>query len=141
MATRHALFAVLELANQPERQMSAGDIAAKYGLSPNHLAKVLRTLGRAGIVEAARGVGGGYRFAANAKRTNLLDIIRIFEPVGTLEAPDVEPAGATPEEHALRVVMDEIDDTARATLASISLDTMLKLVARTANGRRPHQPG
>jgi Rrf2 family protein len=137
MATRHALFAVLELANQPERPMSAAEIAAKYAISPNHLAKVLRTLGRAGIVEAARGVGGGYRFAANAKRTNLLDIIRIFEPVGTLEAPDVEPAGATREEHALRVVMDEIDDTARATLASISLDTMLKLVARTANGRRP----
>ncbi len=135
MATRHALFAVLELAAQPERQMSAAEIAAKYGISPNHLAKVLRTLGREGLVEAARGVGGGYRFAGNAKRTNLLEIIRIFEPAGTLQAAEREPDGATSEAHALRMVLDEIDDTARATLSSISVDTMLKLVQRTANGR------
>ncbi len=129
MATRHALFAVLELAAQPERQMSAAEIAVKYGISPNHLAKVLRTLGREGFVEAVRGVGGGYRFAGNAKRTNLLDIIRIFEPVGSLEADELADDN-TSEGLALRRVLEEIDDTARATLSSISLDTMLKLVSR-----------
>ncbi len=129
MATRHALFAVLELAAQPERQMSAAEIAVKYGISPNHLAKVLRTLGREGFVEAVRGVGGGYRFAGNAKRTNLLDIIRIFEPVGSLEADELADDN-TSEGLALRRVLKEIDDTARATLSSISLDTMLKLVSR-----------
>lgn len=136
MATRHALFAILELAAQPERQMSAGEIALKYGISPNHLAKVLHTLGREGLVEAARGVGGGYRFAGNAKRTNLLDIIRIFEPAGTLQSAEREANGATSEEHSLRLVLDEIDDTARATLSSISLETMLKLVSRTARARK-----
>ncbi|MFL9829191.1 Rrf2 family transcriptional regulator, partial [Rhodoplanes sp. SY1] len=82
VATRHALFAILELASQPERQMSASDIAEKYAISPNHLAKVLRTLGRLGMVEASRGVGGGYRFSGNAKRLNLLDIVAVFEPIG-----------------------------------------------------------
>jgi Rrf2 family transcriptional regulator, nitric oxide-sensitive transcriptional repressor len=130
MATRHALFAVIELAGAPGRQMSAAEIAEKHGISPNHLAKVLRTLGREGMVEAVRGVGGGYRFAGNAKRINLLDIIRIFEPVGTLQADERED-DRTPESHALRRVLDEIDDTARATLSSISIDTMRKLVTRT----------
>jgi Rrf2 family protein len=136
MATRHALFAVLELAAQPERQMSAAEIAVKYGISPNHLAKVLHALGREGLVEASRGVGGGYRFAGNVKRTNLLDVIRIFEPAGTLNASEREADDATSEAHALRLVLEEIDDTARATLSSISLETMLKLVARTGKVRR-----
>jgi Rrf2 family protein len=136
MASRHALFAVLELASEPQRQMSVAEIAVKYGISPNHLAKVLRRLGREGLVEAARGVGGGYRFAGNAKRTNLLDVIRIFEPMGTLQSAEREADGATSEAHALRLVLDEIDDTAQATLSSISIDTMLKLVKRTENGRK-----
>ena len=37
-------------------------------MSTHHLAKVLRKLGRAGLLHAARGAGGGYRFAANPKR-------------------------------------------------------------------------
>ena len=39
--------------------LSAADIAGKFGVSPHHLAKVLRQLTRAGIVESSRGVGGG----------------------------------------------------------------------------------
>ncbi len=48
--TLFALYSVLESAANPGRQFSAGAIALKYGISPHHLAKVLRTLGRAGLV-------------------------------------------------------------------------------------------
>ena len=47
-ATKFALFAVLELARDTSRQLSATDIADLYGISTHHLAKVLRDLGRAG---------------------------------------------------------------------------------------------
>jgi Rrf2 family protein len=134
VATRHALFAILELAAQPERQMSASDIAEKYSLSPNHLAKVLRTLGRVGMVEASRGVGGGYRFSGNAKRLNLLDIITIFEPIGPGAAGGREAGDDTSEGQALRRVIDEIEDGTRATLSSITIDTMLKIVRRSPAG-------
>ena len=39
-----------------------------------------------------------------------------------------EPGSATDEGRALGQVMDEIDDTARATVSSITVATMLKLV-------------
>lgn len=129
-ATRCALYAVLELAGDPDRQLSAGEIAEKYGISLNHLAKVLRTLGRVGLVEAVRGVGGGYRFAGNPKRTTLLDIIQLFESIDPITAGEREPGDDTDAGQALRTVLEEVEDTARATFASITLETMAKLISR-----------
>ena len=129
-ATRCALYAMLELASDPKRQLSANEIAEKYGISTNHLAKVLRSLGREGLVEAVRGAGGGYRFSGNAKRTTLLDVIRLFETVETVSSGEREPGDETPEGLALTQVTLEIEGIERATFNSITLDTMLKLVKR-----------
>src|SRR5476649_1933922 len=108
--TSLALYSVLEFAANPGRQLSAAEIAEKYGASAHHLAKVLRDLGRAGLVESARGVGGGYRFSGNARRLTLMDVIELFEDISTRTG--------------------EIDEIPRATFRSITLDTMLKLIER-----------
>jgi len=135
VATRLALFAVFQLAADPRRQHAAAEIANRFGISVNHLSKVLRSLGRAGLVEALRGAGGGYRFKGNPRRVTLLDVIELFEPVGPAKGDD-EPEGPSPEGLALHRVFDEI---ARGTLSSITLATMLKLVdqeRRPAAGRQ-----
>jgi Rrf2 family transcriptional regulator, nitric oxide-sensitive transcriptional repressor len=141
IATRLALYAVLQLAAEPEKQFAAAEIAARFGISVNHLAKVLRTLGRAGIVEAVRGAGGGYRLRANVKRTTLLDVIRLFEDVEpTARAEDGTGEGSV-EGRALRRVLVEIDDIARATLSSITLATMLKLMEEQRGAADESKPG
>ncbi len=124
--TTLALFSVLEFAAQPERNISAAEIAEGHGVSPHHLAKVLAELARAGIVESVRGVGGGYRFVGNARRLTLMDVIQMFEDI----AP--RPAGprATPVERALDTVLSEIDENAKATFGSITLATMLRMIER-----------
>jgi Rrf2 family protein len=127
-ATRCALFSVLELARDPQRQLSATDIADAYGISANHLAKVLRDLGRAGLVESVRGAGGGYRFCGNVKRTTLYDVIKLFEDVGSGPADGGEPGDDTEVGQALARVLKEIDEIACATLMSITLDTLLKTI-------------
>ena len=139
ISTRLALYSVLHLATDPTRQFSAAEIAERFGISLNHLAKVLRTLGRAGLVEAVRGAGGGYRFRGNVKRVTLLDVIQLFEDVWSDGYGAEEPAAAPEEGRALRRVLDEIDDIARATLRSITLATMLKLMQELpdAPGQRP----
>jgi Rrf2 family protein len=133
VATRLALFAVFQLAADPRKQHAAAEIAQRFGISVNHLSKVLRTLGRAGLVEALRGAGGGYRFKGNPRRVTLLDVIELFEPIGAA-AGDQEPEGPSAEGRALHRVFDEIDDIARGTLSSISLATMLALIDEA---RRP----
>lgn len=127
-ATCFALFAVLELAADPARQLSAAEIAEKYDISQHHLAKVLRDLARAGIVESARGVGGGYRFAGNPKRLTMMDVIELFEPIRPDRADGDDPRPNTDIGRALRTVLNEIDEHAQATWRSISVSTMLKIV-------------
>lgn len=123
-ATQFALLAVLELARDPQSQRSVAEIAERYGISANHLAKVLRDLGRAGLVEAVRGAGGGYRFSGNAKRTSLYDVIDLFGD--QLEGEADLPAAGTDIGAALGRVLAEVDEIAVATLKSVSLATLIK---------------
>jgi Rrf2 family protein len=125
--TRLALYSLLEFAAAPTRHISAAEIARKYELSPHHLAKVLAELARAGIVQSVRGVGGGYRFAANARRLTLMDVISRFEDFSATAAEGREP---TPAGRALASVLSEIDEIARATMSSITLATMLRMMER-----------
>ena len=126
--TLFALYSVLESAASPGRQYSAGEIALKYGISPHHLAKVLRTLGRAGLVESVRGVGGGYRFSGNAKRLTLMDVVQLFENVHA--SPQRSARHRSGVERGLATVLAEIEEISKATLQSISIATMLKLIQR-----------
>jgi Rrf2 family protein len=126
-SSRLALYSALLLAGDPRRQFAAAEIAQRFGISVNHLAKVLRTLGRAGLVEAVRGAGGGYRFRGNVRRVTLFDVIQLFEDVASDGRPDADGGTATAEGRALGRVLDEIDDITRATLRSVTLATMLKL--------------
>lgn len=128
--TSLALYSVLEFASDPTRHISAAEIAQKYDVSSHHLAKVLAELARAGIVESVRGVGGGYRFAGNARRLTLMDIIQMFEEFSPAEPERADPAERTPVDRALGAVLSEIDEYAKATFSSITLATMLRLIAR-----------
>lgn len=129
-ATRLGLYAILELADHQDKQLSRVEIAEKFNISSNHLSKVMRELGKAGLVEAVRGVGGGYQFTGNAKRTTLMDIITIFEPFQLEGAGEREPGRDTEVGKALDLVLDEINETIHATLNSISIETMLMIKKR-----------
>jgi Rrf2 family protein len=123
-ATRLGLYATLELARDPQQTLSAGDLADRFGVSTHHLAKVLRTLATAGLVQGGRGAAGGYRFIGNRRRTTLMDIVALFEPAPGSRAK--EPGEETAIGGALQRVLTEIDEIAEATLRSVSLETMLK---------------
>lgn len=130
-ASRLAIYAVLELSFDPERQLSAAEIGDKFGVSTHHLSKVLHTLGRAGLVRSVRGAGGGYVFSGSTKRTTLLNVIELFEAVGSPEPGESGREAETPEGTALATVLGEIDELTRATLNSITLSTMHKLTSRS----------
>ena len=129
VSTRLAIFAVLELTAGEGRQLSVAEIGEKYGVSSHHLAKVMHVLGRAGLVRSIRGAGGGYQFVGNARRTTLLDVAQLFEDLSSAEH-STGSGDATHEEQALSGILNEVDEIARATLGSITIATMRKLVDR-----------
>ena len=129
-ATLLGLYAVLELAKIDGGQLSAAEIADKFNVSINHQAKVLRILVRAGYLQAARGAGGGYRFTGNTKRTTLMDVIGLFEPTLIEGFEDRDFKHGTNVEAGLAVVLIEISEMMQATLQSITLQTMLKIMDR-----------
>lgn len=126
-ASRYALYAVLHLASEPGKQFSTAEIAESYGVSVHHLSKVMRTLVRSGLIESVRGVGGGYRFAGNVRRTTLWDVIHEFESLESdIDTPDELSGDARVVISGLDSVMAEIDNLNRATLDSITLKTLLR---------------
>ncbi|KMO33784.1 Rrf2 family transcriptional regulator [Methylobacterium tarhaniae] len=61
--TDYALRTLLYLGANEPRQGSIAEIARAYGISENHLTKVVHQLGRLGLVRTIRGRGGGLRLA------------------------------------------------------------------------------
>ena len=132
-ATQLALYSVIEFAANPGRHLSTAEIAARHGVSAHHLAKVLSELARAGIVESVRGVGGGYRFAGNARRLTLMDVIGRFEDIDGVKGNAGD--ASTPTAQALLAIESEIDEMAKATFRSITLETMLRMIERQAKAK------
>ena len=58
--TDFALRALMRLAGEPARSFATNEIAAEFGISRNHLAKVVRDLADGGFIATQRGAGGGF---------------------------------------------------------------------------------
>lgn len=88
---RYALRVVVDLA------LVGGDgftpmkeIAKRQGLSLNYVARIMPLLSKAGVVEGASGVGGGYRLKMPPEECRVLDALRLTDenlaPVNCLGA-------------------------------------------------------
>jgi Rrf2 family nitric oxide-sensitive transcriptional repressor len=74
----YALRVLMALA-AGNRQLSVEEIARRYGISRNHLAKVAQKLQAEGYVITFRGRGGGMRLALPASEIVVGDVVRRFE--------------------------------------------------------------
>jgi Rrf2 family protein len=129
-STRYALYAAMEMARaSDETPVTAGHVAARYGIPGSVLAKVFQQLVRAGLAVGTRGIRGGYRLTRTAAEVTVLDVIEAFEPARPPEqcllADHREPTCSQHEVCRLRRLFDEVDETTRCTYASVSLGTLV----------------
>jgi len=75
----YTLRVLMFLALNRERLATIPEMAAAYGISENHLMKVVHQLARSGVIESVRGKGGGVRLASAPEEIRLGRIVRASE--------------------------------------------------------------
>lgn len=77
--TDYSIRVLLYLGARPERLCSIAEVARGYGISQNHLMKVVNLLARQGYVESVRGRSGGIRLGRVPEEINLGALVRDTE--------------------------------------------------------------
>jgi len=77
--TDYALRVLLHLTAHRDRLCSIAEISRAYGISENHLMKVVHDLGKGGFVATSRGRGGGLRLGRPAETIGVGEVVRYAE--------------------------------------------------------------
>lgn len=78
--TDYSLRVLLYLAANPGRRSNIVEIAKSYGISKNHLMKVVQNLAAKGLLHSIRGRQGGLYHNAATDKITLGEIVRMCEP-------------------------------------------------------------
>lgn len=119
----YTLRLLMFLALGQERLATIPEIAVAYGISENHLMKVVQQLVRSGVIESVRGKGGGIRLAREPGDIRLGQIVRASEgsaPIVECLADDGGTCCITPA-CRLTGVLVRAFDTLYATLDEYTL--------------------
>lgn len=80
--TDYGLRALIYMASLPEGRMtSISEVTDVYGVSRNHMVKIINQLSRTGYVTAVRGKNGGIRLGKPAVDIRIGDVVRDLEPL------------------------------------------------------------
>lgn len=122
--TDFALRLLMYTATFNDSLATLAKVAAFYGISHEHLRKVVHELGQAGILNTYRGRLGGFKLAKHPKEINIGEVILLFEgrtPIidcVKLDCPIIEVC-------LLKGVLDEAEHNFINTLKQYSLADIL----------------
>jgi len=89
--TDYSLRVLLYLALNPDRRCTISEISEAYGVSRNHLVKVVHNLAKDGWITTTRGKSGGMMLALPPEQIRLGAVVRQTEPhMNLLECFDKE---------------------------------------------------
>lgn len=78
--TDYGLRTLMYVAAYPERRYSVREVAEHYGISRNHLVKVVHHLALRGYLDSSKGKGGGIQLAKAPETLRIGDVVRDLEP-------------------------------------------------------------
>ncbi|HSD16458.1 MAG TPA: SUF system Fe-S cluster assembly regulator [Thermomonas sp.] len=125
--TDYATLVLTVLAARPGDVLSAPDLAEHAGLEAPTVAKVLKPLAQAGLVESFRGANGGYRLARDPSAISLVEIVEAMEgPLGMTECSLHDGHCGIEQSCGVRANWRRINDVVADALRAISLAEMLQ---------------
>ncbi|MFT7625287.1 MAG: Rrf2 family protein [Myxococcota bacterium] len=129
--SEYALMALAFLSSNAGSPVSAKDISAQYRIPPALLAKVMQVLKRAGIVQSAKGVSGGYSLAVSMDNISFLEFLEVCdEPASLVEClSGREPACQQLECCEIRDPVAALNEHLRQQLGALSLAGLFEMEA------------
>lgn len=103
----YALRAVVCLGSSSPGSLTTQVIAERTCVPAGYLSKVLQALGRAGLVEAQRGLRGGYVLTRSLDTLTVLDVINAVDPLKRIERC---PLGLASHRHRLCSLHKRLDE-------------------------------
>jgi FeS assembly SUF system regulator len=91
----YGVIVASELAADPERQVTAGQLATSTWLPQATVAMVLKARAHAGIVTGARGAAGGYRLAKSAEAISVASVVAAIDGAIGITQCTTHPASGT----------------------------------------------
>jgi Rrf2 family nitric oxide-sensitive transcriptional repressor len=88
--TEYALRAVVWLAANPEKALTAQQIAEATRVPAGYLAKVLQGLSRAGLLRSQRGLGGGFTLARSPSGLTMWEVVQAVDPLRRIKQCPLE---------------------------------------------------
>ncbi len=135
--TDYASVVLTALAARPDAVLSAPELAERAGLEVPTVAKVLKPLAQAGLVEGFRGANGGYRLARAAADISLIEIVEAMEgPLGMTECSLHDGQCGIEHSCGVRASWRRINDVVADALREVTLAQMLEPPAARADARR-----
>lgn len=104
---------------------SIREVSEVYGISSNHLMKVIHHLGKGDYLETIRGKNGGFRLAREPKDINIGELIRYTEDDLTLVKREGAKEGRSQEVNFTEII-DEALGSFMATLEKYTLADLVE---------------
>lgn len=124
--TDYAMRTLIYIGLQRDRLVTIAEIARAYGISENHLMKVVHHLAQRGRVETIRGKGGGLRLAMAPASINIGTLVRATEgSTGLLQCLDGQSDCCIQRACRLTGILREAQDALFAVLDKYTLDDLL----------------
>jgi Rrf2 family protein len=124
--TDYALMALKDLASSDrETSCSAREIAARYDIPVELMAKVLQRLARRGLLESHQGPRGGYQLSRPARRISVADVIQAIDgPVLVTACSDEDETCDQYSKCNVRDPLWRLKDRIMHSLASFTLQEL-----------------
>jgi len=131
---QYAVRAVFDIAHGCDgRPAQLRDVARRQAIPVAFLEQICRQLGRAGIVLARRGPGGGYKLARAPEAISIGDIVRAIEGQRAFDLADKERGGAR---RVIEPVWGELSGTLASACDAITIRDLSHRAERGGLPRR-----